>query len=129
MHPGIHAKSNPERIAYLMAATGRAVTYRELDEESNRAANLFRSVGLRPGDGIALFAENNIRYHQVLWAAQRSGLYYTAISSRLTAAEVAYIVNDCGAKIFITTRAMADVASEMAAGKMIPAVLKRYMMD
>ena len=129
MHPGIHAKSNPDRIAYIMAATGRAVTYRELDEESNRAANLFRSLGLRTGDGIAIFAENNLRYHQVLWAAQRSGLYYTAISSRLTAAEVAYIVNDCGAKVFITTRAMADVAGQMAAGKMIPAVLKRYMMD
>ena len=104
MHPGIHAKSNPDKAAYIMAATGKVVTYRELDEESNRAANLFRSLGLRPGDGIALFAENHPRYHQVLWAAQRSGLYYTAISSRLTAEEVAYIVSDCGAKVFITLR-------------------------
>ena len=104
MHPGIHAKSNPDRAAYIMAATGKVVTYRELDEESNRAANLFRSLGLRPGDNIALFAENNVRYHQILWAAQRSGLYYTAISAHLTAAEVAYIVNDCGAK-FLSPRA------------------------
>ena len=129
MHPGIHAKSNPARAAYIMAATGRTVTYRELDEESNRGANLFRSLGLRPGDGIALFAENHIRYHQVLWAAQRSGLYYTAISSRLTAAEVAYIVNDCGAKIFITTRAMGDVAGQLAGAVTIAGVVKRYMMD
>jgi long-chain acyl-CoA synthetase len=128
MHPGIHAKSNPDKAAYIMAATGRAVTYRELDEESNRAANLFRSLGLRPGDGIALFAENHLRYHQVLWAAQRSGLYYTALSSRLTAEEVAYIVNDCGAKVFITTRAMADVAGQMDTA-MIAGVIKRYMMD
>jgi long-chain acyl-CoA synthetase len=129
MHPGIHAKSNPDRAAYIMAATGKVVTYRELDEESNRAANLFRSLGLRSGDGIALFAENHPRYHQILWAAQRSGLYYTAISSRLTGEEVAYIVNDCGAKVFITTRAMADVTAKMNAAKMIPAGVKRYMMD
>src|ERR1700691_3787451 len=129
MHPGIHAKSNPDKAAYIMAATGKVVTYRELDEESNRAANLFRSLGLCTGDGIALFAENHPRYHQVLWAAQRSGLYYTAVSSRLTAEEVAYIVNDSGAKVFITTHALADVAIQMDAAKMIPGSVKRYMMD
>ena len=74
MHPGIHAKSNPDKAAYIMAATGKVVTYRELDDESNRAANLLRSLGLKSGDTIALFAENHRRYHQVLWAAQRSGL-------------------------------------------------------
>jgi long-chain acyl-CoA synthetase len=129
MHPGVHAKNHPDKPAYIMAASGRAVSYRELEEESNRAANLFRLLGLKTGDGIALFAENNRRYHQVLWAAQRSGLYYTAISSRLTAAEVAYIVNDCGAKLFITTHAMADVAGKLASANMMPKVLKRYMMD
>ncbi|MGO8972237.1 MAG: AMP-binding protein, partial [Steroidobacteraceae bacterium] len=129
MHPGIHAKSNPDKAAYIMAATGKVVTYRELDDESNRAANLLRSLGLKPGDGIALFAENHHRYHQVLWAAQRSGLYYTAISSRLTAEEVAYIANDCEAKVFITTRAMADVAGRMDAAKMTAGGVKRYMMD
>src|SRR5258708_25831471 len=129
MHPGIHAKSNPDKAAYIMAATGKVVTYRELDDESNRAANLLRSLGLKPGDTVALFAENHHRYHQVLWAAQRSGLYYTAISSRLTAEEAAYIVNDSGAKVFITTHAMADVAAKMDAAGMIPRTIKRFMMD
>src|SRR5260370_39637333 len=113
MHPGIHAKSNPDKAAYIMAATGEVVTYRELDDESNRAANLLRSLGLKAGDTIALFAENHHRYHQVLWAAQRSGLYYTATSSRLTAEELADIVNDPAARVVITTRSMADVTSHM----------------
>src|ERR1700691_5743925 len=129
MHPGIHAKSNPDKAAYIMGATGKVVTYRELDDESNRAANLLRSLGLKPGDTVALFAENHWRYHQVLWAAQRSGLYYTAISSRLTAKEAAHIVNDSGAKVFITTHALADVASQMDSAGMIPRTIKRYMMD
>ena len=45
-----------------MAATSKIVTYRELDDESNRAANLLRSLGLEPGDTVALFAENHYRY-------------------------------------------------------------------
>ncbi len=126
---GNHAKTNPDKPAYIMAASGKVVTYRELDEESNRAANLFRKLGLKTGDGIALFAENHPRYHHVLWAAQRSGLYYTAISSRLTAEEVAYIINDSDARVFIASRAMAQVAGQLAAANLIPKVTNRYMMD
>ena len=88
MHPSIHAKTQPDKAAYIMAATGETVTYRQLDEQSNRIAQLFRSQGLRPGDHIALFLENNPRFFEICWGAQRSGLIYTTISSRLTAAEV-----------------------------------------
>jgi len=127
MQPGIHAKSNPDKAAVVMASSGKVITYRELEDESNRAANLFRSLGLKAGDGIALMAENHWRYHQILWAAQRAGLYYTAISSRLTAEELTYIVTDCGAKLSITSRAMADAAA--AARRLIPSGVKCYMMD
>ena len=67
-----------------MAGTGEVVTYRELDERSNRLAQLFRAAGLRPGDHIAFMLENHPLFLAVAWAAHRSGLYYTAISSRLT---------------------------------------------
>ena len=127
MHPGIQAKANPDKAAVIMAASGKIVTYRELEDESSRAANLFRSLGLKTGDGIALMAENHPRYHQILWAAQRAGLYYTAISSRLTPEELTYIVTDCGAKVLITSRAMADTASGSRAA--IPSSVKCYMMD
>jgi len=55
MHPYIHAKAHPDKPAYIMAATGEAVTYRQLDDQSNRIAQLFRSLGLLAGDHIALF--------------------------------------------------------------------------
>ena len=48
------------------------------------------------------------RFFEICWGAQRSGLIYTAISSRLTAAEVDYIVNDCGAKLFVTSTYLAE---------------------
>ena len=113
MYPGTHAQTNPEKAAYIMAATGEVITYKQLDESSNRLAQLFYDRGLREGDGIAIFMENNARYFEVTWAAQRSGLYYTAISSRLTTEEVEYIVNDCDARALVTSRAVGDVPAEL----------------
>src|ERR1700719_1191239 len=102
-HPSIHAHSQPDKIAYQMAGSGKAISYRELDELSNQGAHLFRALGLKAGDHIALLMENRLAFMEICWAAQRAGLYYTAISRYLTQDEIAYIVKDCGAKIFITT--------------------------
>ena len=113
-HPAHHAKTHPDKAAYIMAESGETVTYRELDERSNQGAHLFRSLGLVAGDAIACFIDNHPRYFEVIWAAQRSGLRFTCISSKLTAGEVAYIVEDCGAKVFITAPALADVARQVA---------------
>jgi len=125
MYPGSLAKLHPDKPAYLMAAGGEVVTYRELDERSNQGAQLFRALGLQPGDGIAIFMENHPRFFEICWAAQRSGLYYTAISYRLTAPEVEYIVRDCGAKVFIASAATRDVAG--ALGPAFADLAGRYM--
>src|ERR1700745_1399973 len=98
-HPCIHARTNPDKIAYRMAGTGKAITYRELDELSNQGAQLFRALGLKAGDHIALLMENCLAFMEICWAAQRAGLYYSAISRYLTPAESGYFVKDCGAKV------------------------------
>ena len=87
-HPYWHAARTPDRIAYQMAGSGETVSYRQLEERSNQVAHLLRARGLKAGDRIALMMENHPRYFEICWGAQRSGLVYTAISSRLTAAEV-----------------------------------------
>src|SRR5438045_6534238 len=116
-HPSIHARTTPDKSAYRMAATGKAITYRELDELSNQGAHLFRSLGLKPGDHIAFLMENRLAFMEICWAAQRAGLYYTAISRYLTADEIAYIVKDCGAKVFITTPKCADKVQGLIKGE------------
>jgi long-chain acyl-CoA synthetase len=114
MHPAVIAQKTPDKPAIIMAATGETMTYRQLEERSNQGAHLFRKLGLAPGDGIAIFMENNIRFLEICWAAQRSGLYYTCVSSRLTAGEVEYIAKDCAAKAFIAGHTLAKVAGEVA---------------
>jgi long-chain acyl-CoA synthetase len=108
-HPSLHARTHPDKIAYQMAGTGRAISYRELDQLSNQGAQLFRSLGLKAGDHIALLMENRLAFMEICWAAQRSGLYYTAISRYLTKDEIAYIVKDCGARVVITSPKCGEV--------------------
>lgn len=115
MHPYKHAETAPDKIAYLMADTGEKVTYGQLDERSNQIAQLFRSKGLKKGDTIALFASNSARYFEIAWGAQRSGLYFACISSRLSAPEVQYIVEDSGARFLIASSDLANVAKETKA--------------
>lgn len=114
MHPTVIAAKTPEKPAIVMASTGETLTYGQLDARSNQGAQLFRKLGLKPGDCVALFMENNIRFLEICWAAQRAGLYYTCISSRLTAGEVEYIVRDSAAKVLIASHGLAKVAGEVA---------------
>jgi acyl-CoA synthetase (AMP-forming)/AMP-acid ligase II len=114
MHPGIHAANHPDKPAFIFAGSGRVVTYGELEARSNQGAQLFRSLGLKAGDHIALMLENHPAFFSICWAAQRAGLYYTAISYRLQEDEVAYIVGDCQARLFITSHAQAELASRLA---------------
>ncbi len=116
-HPSIYARTVPDKIAYQMAGTGKAITYRELDELSNQGVQLFRALGLKAGDHIAFLMENRLAFMEICWAAQRAGLYYTAISRYLTQDEIAYIVKDCGAKIFITSPKCADQVRNLVKGE------------
>ncbi|MEH6494716.1 MAG: AMP-binding protein [Pseudomonas marincola] len=127
MHIRDFAISHPEKAAVIMATTGKTITYKELDERSNKLAQYFRSMGLQIGDHIAFLLENNDKFHEVCWGAQRAGLYFTAISSRLSPDEAAYIVNDCGAELFITSHGKKDIAEGIASN--LPHVKTKLMMN
>jgi long-chain acyl-CoA synthetase len=121
MHPSHHAQTTPDKPAYIMAATGEAITYGELDARSNQVAHLLRSIGVGAGDAISIFMDNSPRYYEILWGAQRSGVRFTCISSKLTAGEVEYIVKDSVSKVLFASAAVADVAVDVA--PLIPGVV------
>ncbi|MCB1694358.1 MAG: acyl-CoA synthetase [Pseudomonadales bacterium] len=127
MHPTKMAAAQPDKPAYIMAESGIVVTRKELDEASNQGAHLFRDLGLKRGDHVAILLENHPRFMQIVLAALRSGLYYTAISYRLQEHEVEYIVNDCEAKVFITSKDRQSVVDKLV-GKM-ENVEHMYMLD
>jgi acyl-CoA synthetase (AMP-forming)/AMP-acid ligase II len=122
------AERAPDRPAVIMAGAGDVVTYRELEERSNQLAHLFRARGLGPGASIALFLENHPRSHEIMWAAQRSGLYYTAVNTHLTAEEAGYIVDDCGATLLVSSAQMDSVTGQLTPD-LVPNVRTRLMVD
>jgi long-chain acyl-CoA synthetase len=121
------AESTPDKPAYIMAASGEIVTYAQLEARSNRFAHLLRDLGIRPGDHVAFYLENHPHFFELCWGAKRAGLYYTAISAYLTAEEVAYIVNDSGARVFVSTGHKRDVAAAVPA--LAPQVEHWLMID
>jgi len=114
MHPYQHAAEHPDRPALVLADTGEILTYRQMDEGSNRAAQLFRRLGLEPGDKVAILLKNCLEFPVAYWGAQRAGLLAAMLSTHLKPEEAAYIINDCGAKVLITSAELDETASALA---------------
>ncbi len=127
MYPGIFASKRAGEPAIIMATSGEIITYAELEARENRLAHLLRAHGLKRLDHYAIFMENHPRYVECCGAGTRSGLYYTPINSFLTPQELAYIVDNCEAKVLITSQAKRDFA--IAALKDCPKVQLCIVVD
>ena len=106
MHPTYHSLRTPDKVVFAASDDSQTITYARLEAESNQTAHLLRDLGLNQGDGIAILLDNDPRFLIVAWAAQRSGLYYTPISTFFQAAEVDYILSNADAKVLFTKRAL-----------------------
>ncbi|MFZ4718496.1 MAG: AMP-binding protein [Ilumatobacteraceae bacterium] len=127
MYPGAFIDTTPDKPAIIMGGSGFTQTFAELDAGANRLSHLLRAAGVQPGDHVAVCMENHDRYLEVIWGCHYAGAVYTACSSRLTHGELAYILNDCQAKVFITSKYKADQAAEIVAES--PNVGLRLMLD
>ena len=120
-HPGVHP---PDRPAVVMGASGRVQTYGELDAAANRFSHELRAAGLEVGDHIALCVENHPDFLALAWGAHYAGVLYTACSTRLTAGELAYVVDDAGARVLVLSARQAGKAAELDATT--PKVERRF---
>ena len=109
MHPFHHAANQPDMPAIIMAGSGETLTYVQMEAQSNRIAHLLRGFGLVRGDTIAILMHNEIDFLPICWAAQRAGLVYVAMSTKLTADEAGYIAQDSSAKAIFCSPALAEV--------------------
>jgi long-chain acyl-CoA synthetase len=115
MHPYVHAATNPEKPAIIVAETGEVRTYGQLEAASNQVAQFYRARGLGHEDVVAYMLENSADYFSLVWGAQRAGLRYVCISSRLTADETDYIIENSGAKIVVLSASLAPLAAQLQA--------------
>src|SRR5919108_4755 len=94
-----------------LVAPGRTLTYAELDELCGRVAGGLHDIGVRPGDRVSLYSPNRWEYVVAYHAALRAGAVVNPINVMLTAEEVAFVLNDCGAAAIFASGDKAEVIS------------------
>ena len=115
-HGMVHAhwaQEQPDQLAIGSARGDR--TFAELNANANRLVRALRERGIAEGDAVALMVSNRPEFAEVAATTQRSGLRITPVNWHLTADEVAYIVGDCQARVFVADARFAEVAAAAAA--------------
>ena len=97
------AAAQPERVVLTMADTGQQYTAGEVAGAANRMAQWLAAQGLNTGDAFAVLLENRVEILEIVLAARQAGLYAAVLNTHLTPAEVAYIVQDCGARLVVAS--------------------------
>ena len=102
------ARADPGRVAVFFGARPWA-TYGELALRASRLARGLRErAGLQPGDRVAIFMKNSPEYLETLYATWWAGLAAVPVNAKLHRKELAFIVEDSGARLVIEEPAALD---------------------
>jgi len=79
----------------------KPITSAELDEMINRYASLLLDLGVGKGDVVAAMLPNSLQHWIAFYGANRIGAIHTPINAMYKADEIAYQINDSGAKVAV----------------------------
>lgn len=87
---------------------GIRLTWREVATQSAKVAAGFARLGLAPGDRVGILLGNRIEFVLTMFAAAHAGLVTVLLSTRQQKPEIAYVLNDCGAKLLVHEAALVE---------------------
>lgn len=96
----------PERTAVIFE--GQSFTYKDLNQLSNRFANGLRGLGVKRGDRVALLLPNIPEFVICYLGIQKIGAIAVSLNVMLKRGELKFILNDCTAKVIVTTEKLSD---------------------
>lgn len=96
------AKKDPNPVA-IIDTQEKAWSRGELLQSVNQLSNGLKSFGLTKGDTVAILLPNSVEYYITYLACAQCGFYLVPINWHLSGPEVAYILQDSEAKVFITS--------------------------
>ena len=108
------AQEDPAHLA-VVDPEGSETTAGELLASCNRVVHGLRALGLKKGDCVAMMLHNEMPFLEIYFAAMQAGFYFTPINYHLTGPEVAYILEDCEAKAFVTGDRFVEAATKAIA--------------
>ena len=95
------ASQHGDKIA--LVAANRTLSYREFEDLSTAFAGALRQRGIDDGDRVSIYSQNRwewvVAYHGIV----KAGAVVNPINVMLTAEEVAFVLNDCGARAVVTS--------------------------
>ena len=106
----------PDGAAILFE--GRSITYREIDDSSNRVANALVGLGINRGDRVAIYLPNIPEFAVVYYGILKAGAIAVSINSIFKQQEVAFILNDSGSRVLFTTAELAAQLEGLDAPKL-----------
>ncbi len=93
------AEMHPDKTAIIFE--DEPITYRALNEGTNRWAHLFVEKGIRKGDRVAVVLLNCVEFLEAFFAAAKIGVIFVPLNWRLAPPELEYQLNDCGARMLL----------------------------
>src|SRR5947207_1600733 len=107
------AAEDPDHLA-VVAPDGAEISAGELLGATNQLVHGLRQLGLEPGDSIAMVLPNSVEVFELYLTALQAGWYLIPINHHLVGPEIAYIVQDCDAKVFVAHERFADACAAAA---------------
>jgi acyl-CoA synthetase (AMP-forming)/AMP-acid ligase II len=111
--PRVHGRARGDHVA--VSFEGREVTYAELDRRSDQVAGLLQQYGVKAGDRVAWLGRSAETWYEIFFGIAKARACLAAINSRLAVPEIAFILQDSGAKVFFVGEEHAGVAAEVLA--------------
>jgi long-chain acyl-CoA synthetase len=102
------ARNLPSRVAIVSGSS--RLTYAEVDTAANSVANLLVSVGIEPGDKVALSCPNIPAFPVAYYGIVKAGAVVVPLNVLLKAREVAYHLDDCDAKAYLCFEGTPELA-------------------
>ncbi|MEZ5559016.1 MAG: AMP-binding protein [Pseudomonadales bacterium] len=99
-----------------------STTWGQLNGRSNQLVHALRSLGLDPGDTIAVYAGNCREFYEIMMAAGHCGLIYVPVNWHFSAEELAYVIADSGARVLLAEGPLLDTARAAAGRGETPAL-------
>ena len=106
-------RRDPNVEAVFEPATGRRLSYQELNSRSNQVAHALVGLGLEHGDRVGLLLMNGAEFVETFFGAGKVGLVNVPLNWRLVADELEFIVGDAGAKAMVYSEEFAEVVAEL----------------
>ncbi len=90
---------NPDKTAIFF--NDEPITYKELNDNVNRAADYLKKKGLKKGDRISVMLKNCPEFLEVYFAAAKLGIIFVPVNFRLMGPEIKFQLNNCGSRLLI----------------------------